>query len=485
MSNGKGYTGVDISVLACILMGLIYIFLPSSNNTLDSLGFAADVRDGENLFRNHHLLYNPLGYVLFKAFNLSNSLALLCMMNALFAFGCLMLLRSMLLRFADKQTTAVLVIFTGICFGFVRFATDAEAYIIPLFFALWGSHTMLFRRNIFVTSLLVAIACLFHQMYFFWWVGLYVLVFSYFIRDRVKDFFLYVSAALIVPAVYLIVFYTTDNNCSNIIEFIFHDYFKKEDVVISFKPSTLILTPISLIRTFIQVHGYFLPLIKKYFWLCIPIVLSMILFIKGCSYLKGSIGKKQISAFDNSFATSHLVIFVLQFLFAVFSDGNAEFMYMLPFAGVLYLFIKYRVKILPVFYFTLALFIWNFFLAVWPYHSIQLSSDKDMVKYMSENEKEVYYLRNSAFIRTITDYYYPSQTFQIFSAEKNVDLDSLVTANEYVVTNIIGNKNAVSRATFVFEKKEELENKYNIERVDSAAYDLGILNIMQLRKKTE
>jgi len=34
MSNGKGYTGVDISVLACILMGLIYIFLPSSNNTL-------------------------------------------------------------------------------------------------------------------------------------------------------------------------------------------------------------------------------------------------------------------------------------------------------------------------------------------------------------------------------------------------------------------------------------------------------------------
>jgi hypothetical protein len=475
---------IDISILACIAMGGIYLFFPSTNNTLDSLAFATSVRDGNNLFFNHHLLYNPLAYILTRISGISNTISFMCFMNAMFAMGCLFLMRSMLLHFTDKKTATVLILFLGSCFGFIRFATDAEAYIIPLFIALWGIRRMLLKQHVFTVSLLLSTACLFHQMYFFWWLGLYILIFLFFNKDRVRNFFLYASAACIVPAIYLAVFCITENDCNSIIEFVFHDYIKYDSVDISFKPVTLILTPISFFRTFAQVHGYFLPLLQKYSWLCIPILISFVLFFAGCVYLKDFVKKRNnTSEFNKKFAQAHLIVFILQFLFAAFSDGNAEFMYMLPFTGILYVIINYRIRLRAAFYFTLALFLWNFSLGIYPHRFIELNSDKSMAKYMSENSREIYYLQNGNSINNIMKYYYPCLKVQFYPAEKKVNLDSLISVNESIITNITGNKTFLSRTTFVYGSDKKLENKYRIEKVDSITYELGVLNITRLSQK--
>ena len=475
---------IDISALACVIMGLIFILFPSVNNTSDSLSFASSVRDGEELFRHHHLLYNPLVYILTLTFGISDTISFMCCMNALFAVGCLFLMRSMLLSFTDSKITGILIIFLGSCFGFIRFATDAEAYIVPLFFALSGSCTLLLKRKIFFTSFLLAVACLFHQLYFFWWIGLYVLIFRFFFNDRLRYFLFYASAACIVPLVYIIVFYTTEHDCNNILEFIFHDYIKYDYVDISFKPVTLILTPISFFRTFVQVHGYFLPLLQKYVWLFIPVSFSVVLFIIACFNLKGFVRKKtDVTDFDNIFAQAHLIIFFLQFLFAAFSDGNAEFMYMLPFAGTLYLFINYRIRLKTFFYLTIALFLWNFSLAIYPSHFLQLGSEKSMAKYVSENDTEIYYLQNKVLVHNIMSYYYSDIKVQLYSMERKDDLDSLISVNGSVITNITGNKTTLSRAAFVFRADKKIEEKYKIEEKASISYDLGTLNIVKLSKK--
>jgi len=388
------------------------------------------------------------------------------------------------LSFVDNKTTAILIVFLGSCFGFIRFATDAEAYIVPLFFALWGSYVMLSKRQVFFASFLVAVACLFHQMYVFWWIGLYILVFRYFIKNRFQNFILYASAACIVPVVYLIVYYSTENDCNNIIEFVFHDYIRYDSVGISFKPVTLILTPVSFFRTFFQVHGYFLPLLMKYRWLCVPVFFSLVLFFTGCFYLKGFIKKKNESiACNKQFAQTHLIIFFLQFLFAAISDGNAEFMYMLPFAGILFLIIYYRIRLRTFFYYTIALFVWNFSLAIYPYHFIEMGNEKSMAKFTAENDKETYYLQGKNFIECIMTYYYPDKNVQLYSAEKKVNIDSLISVNGSVITNMVGNKTLLSRAALVSDLDKDLENKYAVEKIDSITYDLGILNIVRLSKK--
>jgi len=282
---------IDISLLIVIGLTLLYILLPSSNNTSDSLVYSLDIRSGSDLFYSHHLLFNAFGFVLSKLFSINKTLQFMCLINALFAGGCLWIMRRLLLSLTDNRTCALMLILLGSCYGFVRFATDVEAYIISLFFALWGSKVIYFGQKTILTSLLLSVSCLFHQIFVFWWIGLGIFILWNFEKDRIKNGIKYISTALIVPVIYFAVFLFTENDCNNIFEFIFHDYFKNPTVSISFNSTIFVMTPISFIRTFIQVHGYILPLLQKYFFILIPVSVACICFFIGLIKIKGSITK--------------------------------------------------------------------------------------------------------------------------------------------------------------------------------------------------
>ncbi len=470
---------ISLSFLIILFLGLLYILFPSINNSLDSLAYAQEMREGSYLFRPHHLLYNALGYVFSTFLNIKETLAFMCLMNSVFAIACLFLMRSMLSTFMDDRHCAVLLLFVGSCFGFIRFATDNEAYIVPLFFSLWASRTMLKNKNVFLTSFLAATACLFHQIHVFWWLGLLFLVLLPSQKSQLKKAFQYFSGALIVPVAYLLVFYLTKHDSPNIIQFVFHDYFQTDDVAVAFKPITLLLTPISFIRSFLQVHGYFLPLIHKYPAITIAILIALFCFARSLFKIKGAVSIRRTDIYSKRFASTHLLIFILQFIFAALSDGNAEFMVMLPFAFTLFFFIKYELRLCVSTHIAIGVLIWNLFLGLIPSHFMELNADFPMSRFIAAHPTNAYFLNDRHRIDNILSYYYPKQHFIIESSSKGISaLDSLMSQNHAVFTDIVNNSVSFSRSSVVFKQdNQNLFHKYSLAKKDSIIYDLGILYI--------
>ncbi|MCL2650712.1 MAG: hypothetical protein FWD60_06780 [Candidatus Azobacteroides sp.] len=466
----------DVSLWIVTGLTLLYIFLLSSNNTIDSIAYSLDIRNGGELFYPHHLLFNAFGFVLSKLFGIHNTLSFICLINALFAGGCLWIMRRLLLSFTDNKTVAFILLFLGSCYGFARFATDAEAYIIPLFFALRGSKVIFSGEKIISTSLLLSISCLFHQLFVFWWIGLGIYIFWNFEKNRLRNSAKYISTALIVPAVYLIVFLLTKNDCNNLLEFIFHDYVKYSNVSISLNPTIFWLTPINFVRTFIQVHGYILPLLQNYFWILIPVVIAGICFFIGLFKLKGSITKSSTPQ-THKYAFSHLLIFALQFLFAAISNGNAEFMLMLPFALAIFFFAKYTIKLSPVFYFSIGVFLWNLSLAIFPAHFLQTSIDEPMAKYIEQHSDKLYFFPESGRIDMLLEYQSPEKKYNIYNSKE--ELDSLIQTGNTVLTNAVNNKSFMSRGSLL-DKNVNLFSDYKIDKVDSINYSFGTMYISKV-----
>jgi hypothetical protein len=464
-----------------IIMGLLYVFLPSVNHSGDTFEYACNIRNGENLFRPHHLLYNAFYFLLTKVFAITETLWFICLMNALFAVACLLLMNVILAPFLEKRMRLWMLIFLGSCFGFMRYATTGETYIVPLFFSLLASWLALSRKNVFLTGLVAAIACLFHQIHFFWWLGLLYFALTVSKDKRLKVFILYGIASCIVPIVYFLAFYFTNNDSSSVFEFIVHDYVHSENVEFSIKTKALLLTPISFVRTFFQIHGYMLPFIQKFPFSLLFILCSIVLGVIGCFQLKYCSKINNTNQFDQRFAQTHLLIFVLQLLFAFISDGNAEFMVMLPFALALFVFIRYSFRRLAVIAFASGVLIWNLVFGILPYHFLELMPEAAICRYIKQHPNEVYYIENRQTVSTKLHYELPDNTFQIELAKKdNHLLDSLLRDNQSVISDILTPR-TVSRASFVNSNSEFLAS-YNILTQDTIPFDLGILILSKIKR---
>ncbi len=60
--KGKFLCNLDQSLLVLFFIGIVYSLFPSINNTNDAYMYAADIREGIDLFYPHHLLYNVLKF---------------------------------------------------------------------------------------------------------------------------------------------------------------------------------------------------------------------------------------------------------------------------------------------------------------------------------------------------------------------------------------------------------------------------------------
>jgi hypothetical protein len=244
------------------------------------------------------------------------------------------------------------IFFAGSSWAVMRFSTENEIYILPVCFSLLGSLLLLkyFSSNkilfLFLAGFFTAFAALIHQIHFFWWLGIFIaLIFK---ARSLRILFLYSFPAIIVPFVYLFVFLFYQNNpfsFDGLLQFVFNDYHTGV-AEFSVNSKNFLLTPVSFFRTFIQVHGYMFNILKDR-WLAICILaLCMFAFIR--SFLAFRSLKLYSVALKSVFVFGHVVAFILHFLFAFISHGNAEFMVMLPFLTVIVLSgIYYLNRILP------------------------------------------------------------------------------------------------------------------------------------------
>jgi hypothetical protein len=311
-------------------IGVYVLFLwllPNQNQSGDAYGYAFSMESGNYLTSPHHLLYNWLGHGIAQLFP-GKAMLLMLKINGLLMGLSSLFLYFILKKSTDKRLAFALTLFCACCFACLRFASLNETYVIPLFFSLLGSWFLLKSAKSWKNLLLgfgsMVLAVLFHQIHIFWLLSWGII---YAIQSR-SAFISFLLSGLVILAIYL--GFASNTNLS-LWYFITEDV-QKGLVATRIGPEHFIFTVINSIRTLIQVHGNVFLLLKIHpiLWI-LPLLLlsSIVLFFR---FRKST---RHVWILDSGLRKSAILAFTLHFLWVIYSMGNAEFMLMLPFLGII------------------------------------------------------------------------------------------------------------------------------------------------------
>lgn len=475
--------------LIVIAFTLSYLLLPNNNSTIDAYIYAANVKWNHDLFFPHHLLYNipaRIIYSSFQAFGFElDVLQLMKIINAIVAGLVLSVFVKILKQLPiDRKTIAGLVLISGSSFGFLRFTTENEAYILPFFLSILSSYYFLLFQNkqklllITLSGLFSSLACLFHQIHVFWFVGLFIGLFVY--HRKAKFILFFILPGLLIPLVYFIAFHFGNNEfmrANDLFSYILYDYYYGI-VQVQFNIDYIILGFINLIRSYVQVHGMIIILIKKFLFLIIIISVSMFFLVKALLNFKVPKSKEQLNV---CFLRTHMIIFVLQFAFAVFAGGNAEFMVMLPLLSLLV--IGSYLKLSSKFYKNLgiSILIWNFCFAIFPNYFLDNKNNKQLINIIQIQADDYFILSEDVLIQNKIYYHtgvpWNEQILQspagykINSKNKaklSLKIDSLLNKNRNIYTDCIDEPIIYNRAAYLSSNENvSFFKDYHTMKIDS------------------
>jgi hypothetical protein len=495
----KAFTWVFYIAAACL-----YLLLPTQNHSIDAWGYAGNVKWGNDLFAPHHLLYTVTGWLWVKVFHLiapsAGVMSLLLAMNAIAGMLCILVLHSILKKLGRNDwETLGLMGMAAFSFGFWRFTTENETYILPILFSLLGSYYFIRywksgqSKYALLSGLFAAIACLYHQIHIFWWIGLFV----GFLTSEPKRFqaaIIYALPFLVVPAGYIIVltgYFNQPVTFSSLWHFVMHDVYSG-GAGYAIGAKHFLLGGVNLVRTFFQVHGIIAVLVKKsIFWFAIlPGLLTLLFIFRATWKVRFAWSKDERKTIFHI----HLLIFILQFLFAIYNVGNAEFMAMLPALLVICLACFEKVPSRGTLNYTLVLFIWNIWFGIAPTHSLSLSADKQIAE--SAEAKEFLIASEHGIISNYIYYKegeYPNSLLKppSYYVARNKPLDSLAQAidtrlsqNLPVYTDCTGRPPVVNRASLMnAEADRTFFQKYDLIPVREFSTDIGMHSLFRVREK--
>jgi hypothetical protein len=409
--------------------------------------------------------------------------------NAIFAVLTLLLLRRIIIKQSnDIDKANIWTFFVGASFGVMRFAVEAETYIMPIFFSLFSSSfyfSYLKKKkavNVLLCSIFVSIACLFHQIHLFWGIGLF---FGFLLTSKLKHILLFSGTTLLVPLVYalVLIFYQhIDFSIDNLVRFL-GEYYYSNNADVKFGLVNFVVTPITFFRTFFQVHGIVLETLRlaPLFYIILPIVLYFIFLFVFKTIKSVSWKHQRITRFPFEF--THLLIFMLQFIFAFYSHGNSEFMVMLPFAIPLFIniFLEYDLKAIK--YLAFAMLIWNFFFAIFPNNYFDYQNNKALIAVIKDNPDKVFILKERNIV--VNQYYYEIglEEYDRLIENQNKDtLEKLSKEKKVIFTDVLTKHVPFNRANITSPRDDSnLIFKRHIIKINS---DLGsyFVDEVSLRK---
>jgi hypothetical protein len=175
LKKNYGYT-------AFILLGVLFICLPNQNPNIDSWYYAACVKHGQNLINSHHLLFNFWGSLFHEFITLFSSkitaIQSLTILNSISATLTLIVLYRLLINSGQNNYGALLLGLTaGACFGFIRFATDAETYILPILFSILSTYYYSKSKrylHLGLSAFFAVLAVCTHQLHIWWTLAIYI-----------------------------------------------------------------------------------------------------------------------------------------------------------------------------------------------------------------------------------------------------------------------------------------------------------------------
>lgn len=467
----------NLPIIIILAMLLLYIGGATDNSSLDAWGYANNIEHAQNLLKPHHLLYNVIGFAWVKLTSWAlplGTLALLKLLNALFAAAALFVLYKILKQLkVGSQTIPWLLLLAGASWGVLRFATDNETYIVPLVFSLLGSLWFIKaigvdgQKRFAIAGLFAALAILFHQVMFFWWLSLLV---GLICLRKIKPIVAFVLPALIIPIAYAIAVYIEFGsfNLTQLVNYPLADYMNGA-AHINLNSKCLLFEAIGLAQTFVQVHDYIAVLFGKSAWWWVGGIVAALLFFAGI--VTSILRRAKRSRLDFIFWV-HLLALVLQVCFSTLFYGKAEFLVMLPF--LLAILLSYcNLGHCGLALLASGILTWNIVLGVIPLKFWPLDGNSMVVKHIAKigNPCSVYILHNKPRIENELNYSNSNNGSFLLKAQEltSASIDTMLYNGYNVYIDIFSRPKMYSRENFVSEKynPKELLDGYVITPVSS------------------
>ena len=450
--------------------------LPTQNANIDSWYYAACVNHSWELLNNHHLLYNIWGSIWFTfmqfAFPSCSAIAALNIMNAIAATAALMVFYYLLLQLKQKHSTAIyLSCLAGISFGFMRFATDAETYILPILFSLISTYYLLKSNtyiNLSISAFFSILAVCTHQLHIWWTLALYVGVLTNTsVSKNAKIYFTGLLSTVLI--IYFLASLIASD--SGFTSYILGQY-QKGNAGIDFSFKAILLTLINTVRTIFQYHGLIHFFVLKHF------LISMIFIKRKQLILKKSRHKHPITKI-------FLLAIILHLTFAMLSSGNAEFMAMLPFLVIGYYASQYTITFNSSFSYVIAFtLIWNVYFGLLPYAIEDTNQNKLQVEYTIKHPKAYFYWQNKPLIENKINYFQGFyESYQFVSPNS---IDSLLNLNAVIYTDFGNSSTTQSRESITKANGIQFDTSHvKMVKVDSFYNLYGKNYIYLVAKKNE
>jgi len=480
--------------LTALFFTCVYLLLPSANSSSDAIGYAADVRWNMDLLSPHHLLYNVMGRGIYLAVISvipdTGALQILQAMNAVLA-GIALLFTGMLLLKKGKQDWILpVMVLMASSYGLMRYATENETYIAPLAFAMAAWYWLVAERygSLPLAAASAAIAMLLHQTYFFWWMALLV----HCVKAK-RYMALGVVAAGIIPVI-VVYAWAAGHVDMPLSSYVLHDL-NQGAVNTGISLKNFIMTPISLLRSFVQVHGYQVWIWNHGNLLQIGWMLfSVLMVVAAAVFALLGIAREMLRLFAEY--TFYGVALLLFLLFAFWSEGNAEFM--VPVPVLLFLFIgengigqSGRWLLLG-----MAMFVWNITLGLIPWNQQSFyRHGYVMNEFMDARDDDVLLCHEPVMLQNLA-YYHTNQKFYgkfvgapEWQAGKGVNLDSfLLELDKKVLNPGLGNvyysdycSYLLNRAALTSSEVSSWKAKYFFEKSGEVRNMGGVFPIYRLR----
>lgn len=395
--------------LVCLItafLAVTFYFLHTNNPESDSWYYAACVKYKQEIFNSHHLLYNSWGLLFLNTFNAIgfnlSPLQALFMMNAISGALCYFFMYLILRLQQIDAKNAVLLPLLAVCsFGFFRFATDAETYVLPILFSLISTFYYLRNRSnsdIVKSGFFSALAILTHQIQIWWTLALLINLFINKTEKRSKTAVLFTLPLMLIPLTYLLVYQFHFSKYQSFSHFILGEY-ARGNAGLQF--DAFKLTAINFIRSFFQIHGRIIDLFSHHKWfIMVPVSIVFILAI-GLNQKKQGVRTSSPDIWNSRWAK---IAILLHLLFAFLSSGNAEFMAMIPvlvvlaFADLLSLIqTSYKTTLL------ICLLIWNIGLGILPLSVFDIRNPDKLVR-IARDPTNFCILREKVLIENILTY---------------------------------------------------------------------------------
>ncbi len=418
-------------------------------------------------------------------------LSLMKVINAL-AAGIMLVYVKKILTSLNIHFANYFVFFIGTCFGVMRFATENETYLLPLLFSVMGTHLFLvytqrkLLKYLFLSALCFATSALFHQIHIFWYLGFILALFLENKKDIKQWMVFSVTGGLLISVTYLF-FYTYSSYYlgKGFLHFVLNDlYAGQVQTMIGW--SNVIMTPISFIRSFVQVHGYMWRMFQMngFLWI-IPVILLFVLFVCIKALFKYS---KMEKSSNTAFSKAVFYAFIFHFFFAFYSVGNAEFMVMLPLLMVLWAVGRINMPTKPIFFLAFSLLIWNVVFGLAPLHFLDLDGSKELSQVVKENQGSNWLLNEPQKIENIV-YYETGNPINAVTMLRENDLKSILKyppQHFELYTDLLGSDKLLNRQSFLHDA--ELSSLFagaKIEKMDSISFFGGQKQISKIYLNAE